>query len=144
MAPLKLLTLAALACAGAASTTALADETNFPARSRTLEATAPAGCRDWSAPLPERRVKVSLPKDAKRYDGAAYVTFVIDDSGRYGGIVEAVANDEAFVRAAKDSLQQWSFAPARCNGSAIATEAKVYFNFRQESFVSYTSGGYFQ
>ena len=123
---------------------AAADETNFPSRYRTLETVAPADCRDWVAPLPERRVKVTLPGYAKRREGSAHLTITIRPDGQFGGLVEAVTNDEAFVRAATDSLQYWSFVPARCNGVAIATQAKVFFNFRHEPFLSFVSGNYLQ
>ena len=123
---------------------AAADETNFPSRYRTLETAAPSDCRDWVAPLPERRVKVTLPGYAKRREGSAHLTITIRPDGQFGGLVEAVTNDEAFVRAATDSLQYWSFVPARCNGVAIATQAKVFFNFRHEPFLSFVSGNYLQ
>ena len=125
-----------------ASGMAAADETNFPSRTRTLETSAPVGCSDWVAPLPERRVKVTLPRGAKRYDGSAHLTINISQDGRFGGLVEAITNDEAFVQAATDSLQHWSFVPARCNGMAVATQAKVFFNFRQENFVSYATASH--
>jgi outer membrane biosynthesis protein TonB len=118
---------------------ASADETNFPSRTRTLETSAPAGCNDWVAPLPERRVKVTLPNGAKRYDGSANLTINISQDGQFGGLVEAITNDEVFVQAATESLRYWSFVPARCNGVPVATQAKVFFNFRQESFVSYAT-----
>ncbi len=119
---------------------ASADETNFPSRSRTLQSTAPADCDNWTAPLPERRVKVDVPGEVRGRAGTAALTISIDQSGRYAGVIEALANDAAFVRAAKDSLQYWSFVPARCNGVAVATQAKIYFNFRHENFVGFGSG----
>lgn len=126
------------------STPALADETNFPSRYRTLETSAPSECRDWVAPLPERRVKVELPRDARLRHGSAQLTFTIAPDGSYGGLVDALTNDEAFVRAAEASLKYWSFVAARCNGNPVSTQARIYFNFREESFVSYASGSYFQ
>jgi hypothetical protein len=128
----------------AASGVAHADETNFPSRYRTLETMAPAHCGDWVAPLPLRRVKVTLPKSASREVGSAQLTITINPDGSYGGLVEALTNEEVFVRAATDSLQDWSFTPARCNGVAVAVQAKVFFNFRHESFVSFASGTYLQ
>lgn len=122
----------------------VADETNFPSRYRTLETIAPAECRDWVAPLPERRVKVTLPSRWQRTEGSAQLTFTINPDGQFGGLVEALTNDEVFVRAATDSLQYWSFVPARCNGVAVATQAKVFFNFRHEPFLSFVSGNYLQ
>jgi len=119
---------------------AAADETQFPSRFRTLETVAPAGCSDWVAPLPERRVKVTVPHEARNLEGSANLTISISPAGTFDGLVEAIANDAAFVRAATESLQYWSFSPARCNGVAVATQAKVFFNFRNESFVSYASG----
>ena len=123
---------------------AAADETNFPSRYRTLETTAPAECRDWVAPLPERRVKVTLPNSSKRTQGSAQLTITISPDGKFAGLVDAITNDEVFVRAATDSLEDWSFVPARCNGVAVATQAKVFFNFRHEPFLSFVSGNYLQ
>jgi outer membrane biosynthesis protein TonB len=117
-----------------------ADETIFPSRYRTLQSTAPANCNVWVAPLPERRIKVDLPREARQLEGSAVLTINIDQTGKFAGLVEALTNQEAFVQAAKDSLQYWSFVPARCNGVAVATQAKIYFNFRNESFVAYASG----
>ncbi|MCC7068483.1 MAG: hypothetical protein IT523_08505 [Burkholderiales bacterium] len=131
------MTLAALA-AGTA-TQALADQTNFPARSRTLETTTPSDCRDWQPPLPERRVKVTLPSDARERDGMARVTFTITPEGGYGGLVSALTNEAVFVQAAEESLRYWTFRAARCNGAAVATNASVYFDFRREGFVSYAA-----
>ena len=122
------------------ATIASADETSFPSRYRTLQTSAPSNCNDWTAPLPERRVKVDVPGEVRGLAGTAALTINIDQSGRYAGMVEAIANDAAFVKAAKDSLQYWSFAPARCNGVAVATQAKIYFNFRHESFVGFGAG----
>ncbi len=126
------------------SDVAAADETNFPSRHRTLETSAPAECRDWVAPLPERRLKVTLPSAARRQEGSAQLTITIKPDGQFGGLVEALTNDEVFVRAATDSLQYWSFSPARCNGVAVATQAKLFFNFRHEPFLSFVSGNYLQ
>lgn len=123
---------------------AVADETNFPSRYRTLETVAPTECRDWIAPLPERRVKVTLPSSSKRQQGSAHLTIAINADGQFGGLVDAITNDEVFVRAATDSLQYWSFSPALCNGVAVATQAKVFFNFRHEPFLSFVSGNYLQ
>jgi hypothetical protein len=123
---------------------ATADETNFPSRYRTLETAPPAGCGDWVAPLPERRVKVTLPHEARQLQGSANLTITISPTGQFDGLVEAIANDAAFVRAATDSLQYWSFIPARCNGVAVAAQAKVFFNFRHEPFLSFVSGNYLQ
>lgn len=121
-------------------TVAAADETNFPARHRTLQASAPAECADWTAPLPERRANVYVPGEVRGVPGSAALTIKIDQTGRYDGMVEALANDPAFVKAAKDSLQYWSFVPARCNGVAVAAQAKIYFNFRHERFVGFGAG----
>ena len=129
---------------GAIPGSADADETNFPSRHRTLETVAPADCRDWVAPLPERRVKVTLPREARNVEGSAQLTIVISPTGEFGGLVEAVTNDAAFVRAATDSLQYWSFIPARCNGVAVATQSKVFFTFRNDSFVSFVTGRHLQ
>jgi hypothetical protein len=129
---------------GVISGLAAADETNFPSRYRTLETIAPANCADWVAPLPERRVKVTLPREARNIEGSANLTIAISPTGQFDGLVEAIANDAAFVRAATDSLQYWSFIPARCNGVAVATQSKVFFNFRNDNFVSFVTGSRLQ
>jgi outer membrane biosynthesis protein TonB len=134
---------AALLLTGYAGSAA-ATETNFPARTRTLEITAPAECREWVAPVPERRVNVQLPLEGKVFNGAAQVTFTISPEGRYGGLVEAKTNDAAFVRAAEESLKYWTFTAASCNGKPISVDARIYFNFRYDSFVSYGAGSYIQ
>ena len=67
------------------------------------------------------------------------LTINIDQNGKFDGVVEALTNHAAFVQAARESLQYWSFIPALCNGVAVPTQAKIYFNFRNEGFVSYTA-----
>ena len=54
--------------------------------------------------------------------------------------MSAQTNDAAFVRAAEQSLQYWTFKAARCNGVAVPIEASMYFNFRNEGCVSYAAG----
>jgi Gram-negative bacterial TonB protein C-terminal len=140
----RLLMLLGTLFVATASGVAAADETHFPSRQRTLETTAPAECREWVAPLPERRVKVTLPSNAKRAQGSARLTITISPDGLFGGLVDALTNDAVFVQAATDSLQYWSFVPARCNGVAVATQATLFFNFRHEPFLSFVSGNYLQ
>ena len=123
---------------------AAADETKFPARHRTLETVVPAHCSDWVAHVPERRVKVTLPRDARNVEGSAHLTIVISPTGEFSGLVEAIANDAAFVRAATDSLQYWSFIPAHCNGTAVASQSKIFFNFRHDTFLSFVPSGSLQ
>lgn len=135
----RLLCAAVAALSVIAASSAYADETNFPARHRTLEASAPGSCGEWVAPLPDRRVKVSLPHDARKREGMARVTFTIAPDGSYGGLVSAQTNDAAFVQAAEQSLRYWTFKAARCNGVAVPTEVSMYFNFRNEGFVSYAA-----
>ena len=117
-----------------------ADETIFPSRSRTLQTIAPLNCSEWSAPLPERRAKVDLPRESRQLEGSAVLTINIDQAGQFAGVVEALTNQAVFVQAAKESLQYWSFVPALCDGVAVSTQAKIYFNFRNEGFVNYASG----
>ena len=120
----RLLLVATAALSVSAAGAAFADETNFPARHRTLESTAPSSCGEWVAPLPDRRVKVSLPYDARKREGMARVTFTIGPDGSYAGLVSAQTNDAAFVQAAEQSLQYWTFKAARCNGVAVPIEAE--------------------
>ena len=122
------------------STAAAADETIFPSRYRTLQTTVPSNCIEWSAPLPERRAKVELPRASRQLEGSAVLTINIDQAGQFAGVVEALTNQAVFVQAAKESLQYWSFVPALCDGVAVSTQAKIYFNFRNEGFVNYASG----
>ena len=121
-------------------TVVAADETIFPSRNRTLQTIAPSNCNEWTAPLPERRVKVDLPRASRQLEGSAVLTISIDQAGQFAGVVEALTNEAVFVQAVKESLQYWSFAPARCNGVAVSTEAKIYFNFRNEGLIGYASG----
>ena len=123
---------------------AMADGTSFPPRYRTLETNAPTDCRDWVAPLPERRAAVTLPEAARRLEGTAQLTININSDGQFAGLVQALTNEAEFVRAATDSLQYWTFVPARCNGVAVATQAKVYFDLKRAANVSYASGSLFQ
>ena len=138
----SILILSAVAAVSAFSATSFAGETIFPARSRTLESIAPSDCREWVAPQPERRVDLRLPRDAKVFSGAAQLTITINQDGRYGGLVNALTNDEAFVRAAEDSLQWWTFTAARCNGQTVPAQARVYFTFRQDGLIGYGPNSY--
>ncbi len=138
--PLSLCAVAGALVFSTLITAVSADETVFPSRYRTLLSPAPSNCNDWSAPLPERRAKVDLPTDSRKLEGSAVLTINIDQTGQFAGVVEALTNQAAFVQAARDSLQYWSFIPARCNGVAVSAEAKIYFNFRNEGFVGYASG----
>lgn len=117
-----------------------ADETVFPPRQRTLQSIAPSNCNEWSAPVPERCAKVDLPRESRQLEGSAVLTINIDQAGQFAGVVDALTNEAVFVQAAKDSLRFWSFVPALCNGVAVSTQAKIYFNFRNEGFVGYAYG----
>lgn len=121
------------------SAPSVADETLFPPRSRTLVTAAPAECVQWVAPLPVQRAIVTLPSEARRLEGSAQLTINIRSDGQFDGLVQAVTNEAEFVRAAINSLQYWSFVPARCNGVAVATQAKLYFDFKRAASVGYAS-----
>jgi outer membrane biosynthesis protein TonB len=64
----------------------------------------------------------------------------IGADGSYQGLLDFVASDDAFARAAEKAVKQWTFAPAQCNGAAIASDARVDFTFRREGAITYKTG----
>jgi TonB family protein len=117
-------------------------QTNFPSANRTLSTPRPAACQEWKAPVPERRVNVDFPSDAKGLKGDAALLVRIDAEGRFVGVVDATASEEQFAQAAEDSVKKWSFQPARCNGVAIAADSRIDFKFKRDEGITYKTGGY--
>jgi outer membrane biosynthesis protein TonB len=138
---LAIVLLGAPAIALAANASAR-DQTVFPKASRTLTVTKPPQCNEWKAPLPKQRVNVVFPDDAKGLKGDAAVLVRIGAEGEYLGLVDALASEDTFARAAENSVKQWSFTPASCNGTPIASDARVDFKFQREDGVVYKTGGY--
>ena len=106
-------------------------ETIFPPRSKTLLSTAPAECREWTPPLPLVRHAIELNRGDGAVEGSARLTIRISADGRFAAIESAVTNDARFVTAAVDSLERWTFQPARCNGDAVGATATVWLEFRR-------------
>ena len=72
---------------------------------------------DWGTPLPVRRVKVILPREARNAEGSARLTIVISAPGSLAG----------WLRRLPTTLG--------CCGVAVATQSSVFFNFRNDAFV---------
>ena len=123
-----------LATAGAAFA---GDETLFPKRSRVLTAKAPPECKQWIAPVPDRQVPAQFPKDVGASKGDVALLVRINANGTYNGLIDYSSNEEAFVRAAEASVKEWTFKPALCNGVAIASDARLDFQFRKEGGIIY-------
>jgi hypothetical protein len=70
-------TLAPVATAGT--------ETVFPNRNRMLKAERPPQCKDWIAPVPDRRTDVSFPEDVRGFKGDAALLLRIGASGEFLG-----------------------------------------------------------
>jgi outer membrane biosynthesis protein TonB len=114
-------------------------ETVFPKSSKILNVVAPPQCKDWQAPLPDRRTDVVFPNEAKGINGSAALLVRIGAAGEYLGVADFLASDEAYAVAAQEAVKQWTFKPARCNGEAIASDARVDFVFRREGGITYTN-----
>ncbi|TAG04679.1 MAG: hypothetical protein EAZ43_04135 [Betaproteobacteria bacterium] len=119
---------------------AIAAENIFPKRSRTLLVKQPVECTQWAAPLPATQSRAEYPDDARGLHGDAALLLRIGADGSYQGLLDFVASDEAYVRAAEKAVKQWTFVPAQCNGTAIASDARVDFTFRREGAITYKTG----
>jgi outer membrane biosynthesis protein TonB len=115
-------------------------ETVFPRANRILKPVVPAECREWRAPLPDRKTNVDYPQEAPGIRGSAALLVKIGKAGEYLGVVDFIASDDAYVKAADNAMKAWTFRPALCNGDEIASEARVDFEFRREGGVSFQSG----
>jgi hypothetical protein len=126
-----------------AASTALAfagTETVFPKNNKILRVVPPPQCKEWVAPLPDRRTNVDFPDEAKGIKGDAALLVRISEKGEYVGVSDYLASDEAYAVAAEKAMKNWTFKPALCNGEAIASDARVDFQFRREGGITYTSG----
>jgi Gram-negative bacterial TonB protein C-terminal len=130
----------ALIAASTLISSAFAAETIFPKKSRTLTVKPPAECREWVAPLPLKQTAVEFPDDGKGLKGNVALLVRIGPDGGYQGLIDYLADDDAFVRAAEKSVKDWTFTPAQCNGAAVASDARVEFEFRREGGITYKTG----
>jgi hypothetical protein len=114
-------------------------ETVFPRANRILKPVVPAECKEWTAPLPDRKTNVEYPTEAPGLKGSAALLVRIGKSGEYLGVTDFIADHDAYVRAAATSMKDWTFKPAVCNGESMASEARVDFEFRREGGITYGS-----
>jgi hypothetical protein len=115
-------------------------ETIFPKPHRTLKVVQPPQCKEWKAPLPDRQTNVAFPDDARGIKGDAALLVRIGVNGEYLGVSDYVGSDDAYVKAAETAVKDWTFKPALCNGEAIASDARVDFDFRREGGIEYKTG----
>ncbi len=115
-------------------------ETVFPQSGKILRVMQPPECKQWQAPLPDRRTNVSFPDDAKGIKGDAALLVRIGANGEYLGMVDYLTSDDAYVKAAEAAVKEWTFKPALCNGNTVASEARIDFEFRREGGITYSSG----
>ncbi len=136
-----LVSLALLVAGTCVATTASANtETIFPKAAKILKPIVPEHCREWNSPAPVDKKDVDYPNDARGLTGEAALLVKIGASGEYLGVADFLATDDLYAKAAENSVQHWTFRPARCNGETIASEARVDFRFRREGGVSYPAG----
>jgi outer membrane biosynthesis protein TonB len=112
-------------------------ETIFPKAAKILKPIVPEHCREWNSPAPVEKKDVDYPAEARGLTGEAALLVKIGANGEYLGVSDFLATDDLYAKAAENSVQNWTFRPARCNGDAIASEARVDFRFRREGGVTY-------
>jgi hypothetical protein len=117
-----------------------ATETVFPKSSRILRVMQPPECKQWQAPLPDRRTNIAFPEDAKGLKGDAALLVRIGANGEYLGVSDYLGSEDVYVKAAEAAVKDWTFKPARCNGTAVVSDARVDFEFRREGTITYGSG----
>ncbi len=127
--------LVALVALAVAAPTLAANETVFPKKSRTLAVKKPTECNQWVAPLPDKQARAEFPNEANGLKGEASLLVRIGSDGSYQGLVDFIASEDVFVRAAEKSLKEWTFTPAQCNGAPFAADARVDFQFRKEGSI---------
>jgi Gram-negative bacterial TonB protein C-terminal len=133
--------LVAICVAAALSPIAFAaTETVFPKSAKILRVVPPPQCKEWKAPQPDRRTNVAFPEDAKGIKGDAALLVRISANGEYVGVSDYIGSDDAYIKAAEESVKQWTFKPALCNGEPIVSDARVDFEFRREGTITYGSG----
>jgi hypothetical protein len=121
---------------------ALANETHFPSKGRTLTVKQPAECKQWRAPRPERQTNVEFPSDLKgTLKGDAALLVRIGADGRFVQVIDGIESHAGFMKAAEESVKEWTFTPALCNGQAISADARVDFEFRSEGAITYRADG---
>jgi outer membrane biosynthesis protein TonB len=139
----KQLGFIALVMISAVAAQAFAAETKFPSKTRTLTAIVPPECTEWTPPLPDKQVGAEYPDELKGERGTAGLLVRISADGQFVGVVDSLATNDAFTRAAEESVKQWTFKAAKCNGRHVTADARVDFNFRSEGAISYKSGNFF-
>ena len=128
----------ALGCTLASAWVVAADETQFPSKSRTLTVPRPVECKDWKAPLPATQVGVTFPADLRGVQrGDAAILVRIGTDGSYLQLVDGLESHEGLIKAAEESVKQWTFKPAVCNGREIVADARVDFQFKSEGAITY-------
>jgi hypothetical protein len=135
---ISILAVALFAAAGIAGS-AIAAETVFPKKTRQLTVKKPEQCQQWTPPVPDKQVRAEYPDDAKGLKGDAALLVRIGPDGSYQGLVDYLSDEETYVKAAEKSLREWTFVPAQCNGAAIASDARVDFQFRKEGAITYSN-----
>jgi protein TonB len=94
-----------------------------------------AGASDTPAyDEPPKLVKKTRPKYPEaafrdKLEGTVVVEIMIDDRGNVQDATVATSNP-AFDQAALESVKKWRFKPARKDGKAVATRARVPVVFR--------------
>ncbi len=135
------LSCAVVTCAMLVPAAHAGTETVFPKNTRILKVVPPPQCKEFKAPLPDRRTNVAFPDEARGLKGDAALLVRIGANGEYLGVSDYLASDDAYMRAAEAAVKDWTFKPAICNGEAIASDARVDFEFRREGGITYSSGG---
>jgi hypothetical protein len=137
----RLVNVAIAACAGISGLAIAADETRFPAKSRTLATPRPAECREWKAPLPQKQVDVEFPVELRGVQrGDAAILVRIGTDGSYLQLIDGLESHEGLIKAAEESVKQWTFKPALCNGREIVADARLDFLFKSEGTVTHGYG----
>jgi hypothetical protein len=132
--------LFAIAAVSVVGTAFAANETVFPKKNKTLAVTRPPECTQWVPPLPDKQARAEFPSESNSLKGDAALLVRIGSDGSYQGVIDFIASDDAFVRAAEKSMKEWTFTPAKCNGNVAASDARIDFEFRKEGSITYKTG----
>ena len=133
-------TFVAIGLMGSVGVVSAADQTVFPKKSKTLTVKKPDECKQWAAPLPDKQTQAEFPSESAALKGDAALLVRIGSDGSYQGLIDFAASDDAFVRAAEKSVKEWTFTPAQCNGAAVASDARLDFQFKKEGSITYKTG----
>jgi hypothetical protein len=137
----RLVNVVIAACVGMSGLAIAADETRFPSKSRTLTSPRPAECREWKAPLPQKQVDVEFPVELRGVQrGDAAILVRIGTDGSYLQLIDGLESHEGLIKAAEESVKQWTFKPALCNGREIVADARLDFLFKSEGAVTQSYG----